>query len=109
MNLISETHYSCERMKYAFMVLQEYTIIFPWIDRKEAICIEHFIVCQEAIQTTLKLAHIKKKKKKKKFIAGFRETIYSCIVLICKLCFSLIVGTYSNSHLDFFSYDQITV
>ena len=29
MNLISGTHYSCERMKYAFMILQEYTIISP--------------------------------------------------------------------------------
>ena len=29
MNLISGTHNSCERMEYAFMVLQEYTIISP--------------------------------------------------------------------------------
>ena len=27
MNLISKTHHSCERRKYAFMVLREYTII----------------------------------------------------------------------------------
>ena len=27
MNLISETHCSCERREYAFMVLREYTII----------------------------------------------------------------------------------
>ena len=27
MNLISRTHHSCERREYAFMVLQEYTII----------------------------------------------------------------------------------
>ena len=27
MNLISETHYLCERREYAFMVFQEYTII----------------------------------------------------------------------------------
>ena len=27
MNLISGTHHSCERRKYAFMVLREYTII----------------------------------------------------------------------------------
>ena len=27
MNLISETHYSCERGEYAYMVLWEYTII----------------------------------------------------------------------------------
>ena len=27
MNLISGTHHLCERNKYAFMVLQEYTII----------------------------------------------------------------------------------
>ena len=29
MNLISETHHSCERKEYAFIVLQKYTIIFP--------------------------------------------------------------------------------
>ena len=28
MNLISETHHSCERREYVFMVLREYTIIF---------------------------------------------------------------------------------
>ena len=27
-NLISETHHSCERREYAFMVLRKYTIIF---------------------------------------------------------------------------------
>ena len=27
-NLISETHHLCERSEYAFMILQEYTIIF---------------------------------------------------------------------------------
>ena len=27
MNLISETHHSCERREYIFMVLREYTII----------------------------------------------------------------------------------
>ena len=26
-NLISETYYSCEKKKYTFMVLREYTII----------------------------------------------------------------------------------
>ena len=26
-NLISKTHHSCERRKYAFMILREYTII----------------------------------------------------------------------------------
>ena len=32
MNLISGTHHSCERREYAFMVLQEYIIIFlPYI------------------------------------------------------------------------------
>ena len=29
MNLICGTHHSCERREYAFMVLQEYLIIFP--------------------------------------------------------------------------------
>ena len=29
MNLISKTHHLCERKEYAFMVLQEYTIISP--------------------------------------------------------------------------------
>ena len=29
MNLISETHYSCEIKKYAFMILRNYLIIFP--------------------------------------------------------------------------------
>ena len=29
MNLISETHYSCEKSKYAFMILRKYTIITP--------------------------------------------------------------------------------
>ena len=29
MNLISGTHYSCERREHTFMVLREYTIIFP--------------------------------------------------------------------------------
>ena len=29
MNLISGTHYLCERREYAFMVLWKYTIIFP--------------------------------------------------------------------------------
>ena len=29
MNLISRTHYSCERREYVFIVFQEYTIIFP--------------------------------------------------------------------------------
>ena len=28
MNLISETHHSCERREYTFMILQEYLIIF---------------------------------------------------------------------------------
>ena len=28
MNLISETHHSCERRKYAFIVLRKYIIIF---------------------------------------------------------------------------------
>ena len=28
-NLISGTHYSCERREYVLMVLREYTIIFP--------------------------------------------------------------------------------
>ena len=27
MNLIRKTHHSCERRKYAFMILREYTII----------------------------------------------------------------------------------
>ena len=30
MNLISGTHYSCERREHAFMVLWEYTIISPY-------------------------------------------------------------------------------
>ena len=29
MNLISETHHSCERREHAFMVFREYTIISP--------------------------------------------------------------------------------
>ena len=29
MNLISGTHHQCERKEYAFMILREYTIIFP--------------------------------------------------------------------------------
>ena len=28
MNLISRSHHECERREYAFIVLQEYTIIF---------------------------------------------------------------------------------
>ena len=32
MNLISETHHSCEKREHAFMVLREYTIIFPQLD-----------------------------------------------------------------------------
>ena len=37
MNLISETNYSCVRREYAFMVLQEYTIISHEIDADLAI------------------------------------------------------------------------
>ena len=33
MNLISRTHHSCEREEHAFMVLREYTIISPHINR----------------------------------------------------------------------------
>ena len=32
MNLISETHHSCERKEYAFIVLREYTIISLSLD-----------------------------------------------------------------------------
>ena len=32
MNLISETHYLCEKREYAFMILQKYTIIFPFFE-----------------------------------------------------------------------------
>ena len=35
MNLISETHHSCERREYAFMILREYTIISPKRDAAE--------------------------------------------------------------------------
>ena len=35
MNLISETHHSCERREYAFMVLRKYTVISPSEEREE--------------------------------------------------------------------------
>ena len=30
MNLINETHYSCERREHVFMIFREYIIIFPF-------------------------------------------------------------------------------
>ena len=35
MNLISETHHSCERREYAFMILHEYIIISQIGDRRK--------------------------------------------------------------------------
>ena len=35
MNLISETHHSCERREYAFMILRKYTVISPSEEREE--------------------------------------------------------------------------
>ena len=44
MNLISGTHYLCEKRKYAFMILRKYTIIFCKLMIKFFYCgLSHFL------------------------------------------------------------------